>query len=411
MSQHAVQSALNTLLNEATGGACSDIQVILEKAAKADILEGQLNTEKEEKKKAIDAAEEDRRNFVKAMAPKPSAATGIVKVASTDLIYKVEMKPAHDVFDEVAKKKEFSFEIPVLMWYDAAGNLVLNEEVPAIDTNYDFDHRNLLKFLTGLNRRMNQWLFGHTGTGKTTFVEQVAARMGWPVTRINLDSNLERSDLVGHVGLAEENGTTVSKFEEGILPRAMVKPGILLMDEIDAGRPDILFTVQRALEHNGLTLTEDSARLVKSHELFRFVATANTRGQGDEYGMYPGTRTMNASMLDRFTSFIEFEYLTPARELVLLKKIEPGLSEDMGQKITQFASEIRKAFGKGEVYNTISPRGLMVLGGCYVSFQSYGLGDKSLRMALDMAILDKVTNDTRQKFIEIGSRVFAERIA
>ena len=110
-----------------------------------------------------------------------------------------------------------------------------------------------MQFLTGLLFGMNQWLFGHTGSGKTTFAEQVCARIGWPVTRINLDSNLERADLVGHITLSESNGTTVSVYEEGILPRAMQRPGVLLMDEMDAGRPDILFVVQRALENKGLS--------------------------------------------------------------------------------------------------------------------------------------------------------------
>lgn len=179
------------------------------------------------------------------------------------------------------------------------------------------------------------------------------------------------------------------------------------MDEMDAGRPDILFVVQRALENKGLMLTEDKGRIVEPHPLFRFIATANTRGQGDEYGMYAGTRSMNASMIDRFTAFIEFQYMKPDRESALLTSLVPALQKPVADKMAQFAAEVRTAFGKGEVYNTISPRGLSVLADCYATFTGLGTPDNTaLQMAMDMSILNKVTNDTRQKFIELATRVF-----
>lgn len=412
MSKEAIEQALNTLLNEATGGKVTDIAAVLKKAAESEFIFDQLKKQEGETKKAQRELESAQRSLLRAMAPKPVATAGKVGIGTSELSFKIVMTPAHKSFPEVHKaEKILNFDIPVIEWADSTGKVTVNAEVPEIDVNYDFQPDNLLKFLTGINRSMNQWLFGHTGTGKSTFVEQVAARMGWPVTRINLDSSLERADLVGHVGLHEEKGVTVSKFEEGIVPQAMVKPGILLMDEIDAGRPDILFVVQRALERNGLTLTEDKGRVVHSHELFRFVATANTRGQGDEYGMYAGTRNMNASMIDRFSGFIEFDYLPPDRELTLLLKLEPALSEEKANQITQFASEIRSAFRKGEIYTTVSPRGLSVLAGLYVSFLSYGNQKRALKLAMEQSILAKCTNDTRQKYIEIGSRVFAEAIA
>lgn len=412
VSKEVMQQAINTLLSQATGGQVTDIEEVLKKAAESEVIASKLSATETAKKKVEGELESAQRSLQRALAPKPAATVGKVGVGTDQLTYKVVMTPAHKLFSEVHKAEKFlNFDIPVLEWSDASGAKVSNIEVPEIDVNYDFQPDNLLKCLTALNRGMNQWLYGHTGTGKSTFVEQVASRIGWPVTRINLDSSLERADLVGHVGLHEENGTTVSKFEEGILPKAMVKPGILLMDEIDAGRPDILFVAQRALEHNGLTLTEDKGRLVVSHELFRFIATSNTRGQGDEYGMYQGTRNMNASMIDRFPCFIEFDYLPPDRELALLKKLEPGLPQEKAEQIVQFASEIRSAFRKGELYMTVSPRGLTMLAGCYVSFLSYGNKSRALKLAMEMTILSKCTNDTRQKYIEIGSRVFPEAIA
>jgi len=186
---------------------------------------------------------------------------------------------------------------------------------------------------------------------------------------------------------------------------------VLFRSEIDAGRPDILFSLQKALESKGLTLTEDNHRIINPHPLFRFAATANTRGQGDEYGMYAGTRAMNASMLDRFPSFIEFTYMTAAREAALLMALVPALAKDMADKMAQFATEVRNAFSKGEVYNTISPRGLSKLADCYATFTAYGTPDNvAFQMAMSMTILNKVTNDTRQKFIELAQRTFGFQV-
>ncbi len=391
-----MENAINALLSQATKGQLKDLSSILNEKVS---LEGQLTQ-----------ARQDLTNALMKARSTPQVTTGKTATAQGDLTYDVVMRKANDVFpiaNGKATGQGLSFEIPTLVWKDDQGNVVDHPETPDIDTNYDFDGMKLLLSLTAINRGMNQWLFGHTGTGKSTFVEQVCARMGWPVSRINLDSNLERADLVGHITLSESNGTTVSVYEEGILPRAMQRPGVLLMDEMDAGRPDILFVVQRALENKGLMLTEDKGRIVEPHPLFRFIATANTRGQGDEYGMYAGTRSMNASMIDRFTAFIEFQYMKPDRESALLQSLVPALQKPVADKMAQFAAEVRTAFGKGEVYNTISPRGLSVLADCYATFTGLGTPDNTaLQMAMDMSILNKVTNDTRQKFIELATRVF-----
>lgn len=389
-----MQNAINALLSQATGGKIKDfMSVLVEKAE----LQDELVSSRSELANAVNRAK---------AAAVPS--TGVTATAQGDLTYEVVHLKATDVFVfNGVKSKSLNFDIPTLVWKDANGVQVQHPEVPAIDPHYDFDAMKVLQFLTALNRNMNPWLFGHTGTGKSTFVEQVAAHIGWPVSRINLDANLERADLVGHITLTEQNGTTVSTYEEGILPRAMQRPGFLLIDEIDAGRPDILFVIQRALESKGLMLTEDKGRIVQPHPLFRFSATANTRGQGDEYGMYAGTRVMNASMLDRFTAFLEFKYMSPDRESKLLQALVPSLPKDMADKMALFAKDIRAAFNKGEVLNTISPRGLTVLADTFATFTSLGSkDDAAFNLAINMAILNKATNDTRQKFIEIATRVF-----
>lgn len=392
--------AINALLNQATKGKITDLGAVLMDNA---VLTKQLGE-----------AKQDLTNALMKARQAPIATTGTVKINAEELTYTIVNRKANEVFPVTNGKpsgKGLGFEIPTLVWKDKAGNVVQHPKVPDEDPNYDFDAVRTLMFLTGTNRNMNQWLFGHTGTGKSTFVEQIAARTGWPVTRVNLDSNLERADLVGQVHLVNDNGVTTSKFEDGILPNAMPQPGYVLFDEMDAGRPDILFVVQRALEGKGLMLTEDNGRIVQPHPLFRFVATANTRGQGDEYGMYAGVRTMNAAMIDRFTGFIEFQYMKPDRESALLQKLVPALAKDVADKMANFALEVRTAFSKGEVYNTISPRGLTVLADCYATFTGLGTPDaNAFQLAMDMSVLNKVTNDTRQKFIELASRCFGFKV-
>jgi len=393
-----MKMAINSLLNPASGGTITDIDDILNENG---ALEEALAKTKAELTKALTKARSA-----------PMVTKGKSTTSLGELTFEVVEKPAGDLFTFKGKKpKNFNLDIPTLVWKDAKGNEVEHPHVPERDDKYQFSQLNVLLFLTAVTRGMNSWLFGHTGTGKSTFVEQVANRIGWPVTRINLDSDMERADLVGQIGLREEKGVTVSKYEEGILPTAMQQPGFLLMDEIDAGRPDILFVVQRALENKGLLLTEDNGRVVEPHPLFRFTATANTRGSGDEYGMYAGTKTMNASMVDRFTAFLEFDYLDVKTEQTLLTEMNPALPDTIAEKMANFAKEIRSAFAKGEVYTTISPRGLGVLADSFVTFTGLGIKDNlALNMAMEMSTLNKVTADNKQKFIEIASRVFGFKV-
>ena len=389
-------SGLNAMLKLSTGGKIDDINKLIA-----------------ERDQAIEVAALAKADAAKAIAAasRPVVpSTGTCASGIGELTYEVVKAKCCDIIipSNGVKVSKMSFEIDTLVWKDSTGAIVQHPEVPNVDANYEFDMTQVVKFMTCVNSNQNAWLFGHTGTGKSTFVEQVAARTGFPVSRLNLDSNLERADLVGHTSLVQEAGATVTKFEEGIMPRAMQRPGYILMDEIDGGRPEILFVVQRALEHKGLLLTEDGGRLVTPHPLFRFVATANTRGQGDEYGMYSGTRVMNASMLDRFTAFLEFKYMAPNVESNLLTKRCPMLPKPQADAFANYAKEIRTAFEKAEVYNTISPRGLTAVADFYCTFTDmYKMKeDTALQLAIDMAIMSKVTNDTRLKFAEIAKRVF-----
>lgn len=395
--ESAFAMGINSLLTAGTKGKFTDINEVLEILANSTADAANLKAE------VIKLATAASRPVV------PKTGTDATVASMGPLTYEVVNIAANEIFKDSAgnKPKNLTIEIPTLVWKNAAGDVVQHPECPVIDNNYLFNLPQVFQYLIALTSGMNTWAFGHTGTGKSTFIEQVAARIGWPVSRINLDSNLERADLVGHTTLKQDAGATVTQFEEGLLPRAMQRPGIFLMDEIDAGRPDILFVVQRALENKGLMLTEDGGRLVQPHPLFRFAATANTRGQGDEYGMYAGTRAMNASLIDRFTAFIEFDYMTPENESKLMQSLTPGLDPARANQIAQYAKEVRVAFTKGDVGNTISPRGLSVMAHCFTTFKGHGMKDDvALTLAMEMTILNKVPSDSKQKFTEISTRVF-----
>lgn len=331
-----------------------------------------------------------------------------------ELTYQVEMVEAADIFTsktsdgKIRKSPALKFQIPSIVWKQADGTVVNHPEKPEVDDDYIFQPTMLLKFLVGMVKNSNTWLYGHTGTGKTTFVEQISARLGFPVTRVNLDRDLERADFVGKTDLVNKDGATVTEFVEGLLPRAMKRPGYLIMDEITSGKPDILFVIQRVLEGNGLMLTEEGGKIVKPNGLFRLVATDNTRGQGDEYGMYPGTRVMNQATLDRFPVFIEVDYLSKDNELKLVKAKSPAISDAIASQLVLFSNEIRKAFKNAELMAPISPRGLCSIAENVVTLLDFGMKDEAaaVKMSLEMGMFDKTTSDTVLKVREIADRCF-----
>ena len=235
-------------------------------------------------------------------------------------------------------------EVPTFEWS------FTHPDVPAIDEDYQFreDLVDMLAYAVSTNERI--WLHGHTGTGKSSLVDQVAARLGYPVVRVNFDGEISRMDLIGREVLVQEGGTTVSKFVDGIIPRAMQRPCILLLDEIDFVRTEVSYVLQRLLETDGeLVITEDGGRRVKADPMFRIVATGNTQGRGNETGHYPGARSQSAAFLDRFTVWGEVEYLT-----------QPQIETMTGNKtIAAYYLEHILAFLDGQIDVPLSPRGLM----------------------------------------------------
>ena len=240
------------------------------------------------------------------------------------------------------------------------------------------------------------WVHGHTGSGKTTLIEQVSARMHWPFMRVNFDSEISRMDLIGRDVLTNEGGTTTSKFVDGILPQMMQSPCIGCFDELDFVRPDVAYVMQRAFEGNGLLLTEDGGRLVQPNPFFRMFATANTVGQGDEFGMYQGARPQSMALLDRFTRWVDVPYMSPVQREQLLKTKFPEMPKVIMDKVNKYITEHIEAFTTAKVLQPISPRGYLALCQSIMTFTSLMTSEKkAIEQAFDATILNRSSAQDR----------------
>lgn len=317
----------------------------------------------------------------------------------------VKLVRAYDVFGITrAGRDAFDFDVPTWTWGD------VHPHVPAIDADYIFRPFDLLRCLYGIVTNQRTYLQGHTGSGKSTLVEQIAARLNWPYMRVNFDSEITRMDLIGRDVLTNEGGVTTSKFVDGILPQMMSGPYIGCFDEMDFVRPDVAYVMQRALEGGGLMLTEDGGRIVKPHRMFRIFATGNTVGQGDEFGMYQGARPQSLALLDRFTVWVKVDYLNTTERKRLIKARVPALSEEMLNSVNKYVTEHLEAFLSSKVLQPISPRGMIALSQSLVTFTAW-LGEKRKREAVEQAfkttILDRATAQDRVVLTGIVDRVFA----
>ena len=197
-----------------------------------------------------------------------------------------------------------------------------NEYVPNIDQAYRFDKNTTLAILAGFSHNRRVMIQGYHGSGKSTHIEQVAARLNWPCVRVNLDSHISRIDLLGKDAIALKDGKQITEFREGILPWALQSPTALVFDEYDAGRPDVMFVIQRVLEVEGKLTLLDQNKVISPHPSFRLFSTANTVGLGDTSGLYHGTQQINQGQMDRWHIVSTLNYLDPELELkVVLAKV------------------------------------------------------------------------------------------
>jgi cobaltochelatase CobS len=232
--------------------------------------------------------------------------------------------------------------------------------VPAIDPGYRFDPATTMTILSGFADNRRVVIQGRHGTGKSTHIEQVAARLNWPLIRLNLDSHISRIDLIGKDAIVLRDGKQVTEYREGILPWAYQRPVALVFDEYDAGRPDVMFVIQRVLEAEGRLTILDQNKVLLPHKSFRLFATANTIGLGDASGLYHGTQQLNQAQLDRWNIVARLDYLSEEEEVdVVLSKV-PWMANEEGRKLVvqmvRTAEQTRTGFQAGDVSTLMSPR-------------------------------------------------------
>jgi len=281
------------------------------------------------------------------------------------------------------------------------------DRVPALDPTYKFDPDTTLAILAGFAYNRRVMIQGYHGTGKSTHIEQVAARLNWPSVRVNLDSHISRIDLIGKDAIKLKDGVQVTEFQDGILPWALRNPVAIVFDEYDAGRPDVMFVIQRVLEHDGKLTLLDQNEIITPHPSFRLFATANTVGLGDTTGLYHGTQQINQAQMDRWSLVATLNYLSHDAEVAIVLSKNPAYNTAKGrQEISQMvtvADMTRTAFMNGDLSTVMSPRTVINWAENARIFRSVGY-------AFRLSFLNKCDELERQTVAEFYQRCFDEEL-
>ncbi|NBB99144.1 MAG: cobaltochelatase subunit CobS [Alphaproteobacteria bacterium] len=281
------------------------------------------------------------------------------------------------------------------------------DRVPALDPTYKFDPDTTLAILAGFAYNRRVMVQGYHGTGKSTHIEQVAARLNWPSVRVNLDSHISRIDLIGKDAIKLRDGVQVTEFQDGILPWALRNPVAIVFDEYDAGRPDVMFVIQRVLEHDGKLTLLDQNEIITPHPSFRLFATANTVGLGDTTGLYHGTQQINQAQMDRWSLVATLNYLSHDAEVAIVLSKNPAYNTAAGRKeISQMvtvADMTRTAFMNGDLSTVMSPRTVINWAENTRIFRSVGY-------AFRLSFMNKCDELERQTVAEFYQRCFDEEL-
>ena len=275
-----------------------------------------------------------------------------------------------------------------------------DERVPDLDPAYVFDPDTTLAICAGFGQNRRVMIQGYHGTGKSTHIEQVAARLNWPCIRINLDAHISRIDLIGRDAIVLRDGLQVTEFREGLLPWALQHPVALVFDEYDAGRPDVMFVIQRVLEQSGKLTLLDQNRVIRPNPWFRLFATANTVGLGDTSGLYHGTQAINQGQMDRWNIVTALNYLPEEteRQIVAAKSAgDPKLIADM----VRVADLTRQGFINGDISTVMSPRTV-------ISWAQNSLIFGDVGFAFRLSFLNKCDEAERAIVAEYYQRVFGQ---
>tara|TARA_B100001175_G_scaffold256430_1_gene224480 strand:+ start:314 stop:1288 length:975 start_codon:yes stop_codon:yes gene_type:complete len=268
------------------------------------------------------------------------------------------LTPNLDIIPDIKVSINQTFGIDSAMEVD--GFSKKNDYVPEIDKSYKFDKDTTLAIISGFAFNKRVLIQGYHGTGKSTHIEQIAARLNWPCIRVNLDSHVSRIDLIGKDAIVLRDGKQVTQFNEGILPWSIQNPVALVFDEYDAGRPDVMFVIQRVLEADGSFTLLDKNKVIKQNKYFRLFATSNTVGLGDTSGLYHGTQQINQGQMDRWNIVTTLNYLSLDKEMEIIlsknKNLESTKGKEMVANMIKVASLTRKGFVAGDISTVMSPR-------------------------------------------------------
>ena len=303
----------------------------------------------------------------------------------------------------VPVKETFGFESSMVVPAYSVGDAY----VPDIDPDYLFDPQTTMAILAGFAFNRRVMISGYHGTGKSTHIEQVAARLNWPCVRINLDSHVSRIDLVGKDAIVVKEGMQVTEFRDGILPWAYQHNVALVFDEYDAGRPDVMFVIQRVLESSGRLTLLDQSRVIRPHPAFRLFATANTVGLGDTTGLYHGTQQINQAQMDRWSIVTTLNYLPHDDEVSIVlskaKHYDNAEGREIVSKMVRVADMTRSAFMNGDLSTVMSPRTVIMWAENAEIFGNVGF-------AFRLTFLNKCDELERSVVSEFYQRCFGEEL-
>ena len=277
------------------------------------------------------------------------------------------------------------------------------DHVPPIDESYLFNHETTLAILAGFAHNRRVMIQGFHGTGKSTHVEQIAARLNWPCIRINLDSHVSRIDLVGKDAIVLKDGQQITEFKEGLLPWALQHACALVFDEYDAGRPDVMFVIQRVLEVEGKLTLLDQSKVIEPHKFFRMFATTNTIGLGDPTGLYHGTQQINQGQMDRWNIVTTLNYLSHEKETDIVCSKLPEIDRKTVSHMVSIAELSRQGFINGDISIVMSPRTVIMWAENARIFNDYGF-------AFRLTFLNKCDETERPIVAEYYQRCMGEEL-
>ena len=282
-----------------------------------------------------------------------------------------------------------------------------SDRVPDVDSTYKFDPDTTMAILAGFAHNRRVMIQGYHGTGKSTHIEQVAARLKWPAVRVNLDSHISRIDLIGKDAIKLKDGQQITEFHEGILPWALRNPVAIVFDEYDAGRADVMFVIQRVLEKDGKLTLLDQNEIITPNRYFRLFATANTVGLGDTTGLYHGTQQINQGQMDRWSLVATLNYLSHDAEAAIILSKNPAYDTEQGRKdvnqMVTVADLSRTSFMNGDISTVMSPRTVLAW-----AENTHIFGD--IGFAFRLTFLNKCDELERQTVAEFYQRCFDEEL-